>query len=132
MALVGNLTKKTINYSILEFTIIKNFKVKLHPPNAPKTIEVILFPLNKRWIKCNTDGSFSNSLASYGGIFRDDQKDFIYGFSNLVEGNSSFQAELIGVIHAIEITFHFGWKKLLLEKNSSLIILVIHDSKFVL
>lgn len=70
----------------------------------------------------NTDESFFNSFSSCGGLFRGDQRDFIYGFSDLMEGKYSLRAKLFGVIHDINIDFTFCWKKMWLERDLSLVI----------
>lgn len=70
----------------------------------------------------NTDESFFNYFSSCGCLFRGDQRDFIYSFLDLMEGKYSLHAKLFGVTHAINIDFTFCWKKMWLERDSSLVI----------
>lgn len=67
----------------------------------------------------------------YRGLFRDDQGNFIYGIHIWLKDISCFYAELIEVIHAINLTLHFGWNKLWLKTYSSFVILAFHESKLV-
>lgn len=103
MAFTRNLTKKFANFTIHDFSNLKNFKVSLYPTNAPKIIEVLWKPLFFL-LKCNIDGSFSTRLTSCGVLFRDHNGDFVHGFSEMVDGNSSLHAKLYGVTRAIDIT----------------------------
>lgn len=52
--LSGSKTNKTSGRDIREFTILKCFKVNLHPPKAPHIKEVFWFPPSFNWIKVNT------------------------------------------------------------------------------
>jgi hypothetical protein len=70
VALSGNLSKKVASPSIANFIILKKFNVSLHPPRAPKIIEVIWQPPPRAWVNCNTDGSTNGTLSSCGGIFK--------------------------------------------------------------
>lgn len=123
--------KKVTNSSIHDFSIIKNFKITLHPPKASKIIEVLWLPPTRGWLKCNMNGPYSNSLASCGRFFRDEHQDLFYAFSELVEGSSSLHTELYGIIMAIDITIHFSWNKLWLKMNSTFVLLALQDSKVV-
>jgi predicted ferric reductase len=60
VSLAGNLTNKTYHASMTDFTILKKFKVSVHPPRAPIIKEVLWQPPRFNWLKCNTDGA-SNS-----------------------------------------------------------------------
>jgi hypothetical protein len=71
-SLTGTITSLTSGPSILDFEILKFFKVSIHHPKAPKIIEMIWSPPMHGWIKCNTDvtsvGNPGN--AACAGIFR--------------------------------------------------------------
>lgn len=58
--------------NMTKFSILKTFKVDIHPPRAPLIKEVIWFPLIPPWIKCNIDGSSINNfyVASARAVFR--------------------------------------------------------------
>ena len=70
VSLSGNNTSKAACNSITEFSILKTFNIAIHPPKAPRIIEVLWHPLIFDWIKCNTDGAASGipSKAACGGI----------------------------------------------------------------
>jgi hypothetical protein len=68
--LSGNKTNKTFNSSMRDFTILKKFRINIHPPKAPIIKEVIWQPPLFNWIKGNTDGAADSSTTAYGGFFR--------------------------------------------------------------
>lgn len=105
---IGDITSKMDSSSIHEFTIIKTFNVKLHPPKAPKNIEVICKHFAGGWLKCNTYGSFSTDMASCEGLFRNSLGDFVFDFAEKFDCPSSIHAELFGVIKAVDYAYHFG------------------------
>lgn len=131
VAFIENITSKMASSSIHEFTIIKSFNVKLHPPKAHRIIDVIWRPLNVGWLKCNMDNSFSIDLASFGGMFRKSSGEFVFGFTDMLDCSSSIRAELLGVIKAIDFASSFGWNSIRLETDSSFVLLAIHDPKVV-
>ncbi|KAK2417205.1 serum response factor protein A [Trifolium repens] len=103
--LSGNKTRKVFNSSMRDFSILKKFKIDIHPPKAP-TIKEILWCLPQlNWMKCNTDGVATTDTTSYRGIFRDHLADFRGGFAENIGKNSAFFAEILGAIRAIEIAF---------------------------
>ncbi|MCH83045.1 ribonuclease H protein, partial [Trifolium medium] len=65
--------------------------------------EVIWCPPLSNWIKGNTDGVSTNISSSCGGIFRNCQADFVGCFAKNLGTGTTFQAELAGVMRAIEI-----------------------------
>ncbi|CAK8565045.1 unnamed protein product [Lathyrus sativus] len=108
-SLISNHSNKVSKSFIHDLVIINKFNVLIHPPPAPKIIDVIWHPPSRGWIKCNSDRSFSSILASYSGLFRDFNVDFLHEFDENVHCNSSLQAELWGVIRAIEIANAHHW-----------------------
>lgn len=107
---------------MLDFIILKKFNVSVHPPNAPKIIEVIWNPPIFNWIKCNTDGSTTNTSSACGGIFRDNQAKFLLCFAEKTKNGSAFYAELSGVLKAIELAHTYNWNCLWLECDSALVV----------
>jgi hypothetical protein len=107
----GNATKSTTNSSMVDFRILKAFNVSLHPPNSPSIKEVVWSPPIASWVKCNTDGAAAGNPgpASCAGVFRDHNAQFLGGFTVNLGISSSFHAELLGVINAIDIAFDKGW-----------------------
>jgi hypothetical protein len=89
------------------FKILKAFNVSIHHPNAPSIKEVVWLPPIVPWVKCNPDGAAAGNLgqAACGSVFRDHNAIFLGGFSVNLGFASTFHAELLGVINAIEIAF---------------------------
>jgi len=77
VSLAGN-NSRTTSLSMSDSVLLKKFNVTLHPPRAPKIIEVIWHPPVAPWVKCNTDGCFTTtSSSSCGGIVRNPNSDMI-------------------------------------------------------
>jgi ribonuclease HI len=76
------------------------------------------------WLKCNIDGASNGNpgIAACGGIFRNYDADFIYGFAEPLGTTSSFVAELSGALRAIEIALHRNWTHLWIESDSSSVV----------
>jgi ribonuclease HI len=130
-ALSGNVTKAVASASIPNFVILKKLNVNLHPPKAPKIIEVLWKPPNLLWTKCNTDGSSTSTSSACGGIFRNHDSDLLLCFAeNTGEGNA-FHAELSGAMRAIELAKQYNWNNLWLECDSSLVIKAIKNQSIV-
>lgn len=86
-----------------DFFILKKLNVNLHPRKAPKIIGVLWLPPILDWLKCNTDGSSNNHSSSCGGIFRNNNVDFMLCFAENIGLANAFIAELSGAMRAIEI-----------------------------
>ena len=104
VSIVGNLTKVANGHAIMDFMVLKAFKVNTHHPNAPKITEVIWSPPILNWIKCNTDGAALGSpgQAACAGIFRNRNGESIGCFAVNLGITNAFYAELMGVIFAVE------------------------------
>jgi len=105
-----------------DFSILKNFNVTIHPPNAPKD-----------WIKCNSDGSAQGvpGLASCGGIYRNANAEHLGSFFFNIGVGSSFQVELIGAMLAIEIADSMNWRKFWLETDSKMVVQALQNPQMV-
>lgn len=124
--LVGMSSKGTMSSSIRDFSILKAFNISSHACRAPRITEVtwILPPCNCNWVKCDSDGASRGNpgWSSCGGVFR--------GFGGAAFGsfacdhgvNSTFFAELMGAIIAIEEASLRGWNNLWLEYDSQLVV----------
>jgi hypothetical protein len=110
-----------------DFMILKRFKVSIYPPRAPIIKEVIWKPPLANWTKCNTDGTYTNTNAACGGIFRNHSADFLGCFAEPVGRISSFFSEFCGVLRAIEIADQLNWSNLWVETDSSLTVLAFKD-----
>jgi len=121
-SLSGNNTKAAASSCMTEFVIMKKFNVNLHPPNAPKIIEVIWHHPITNWINCNTDGSSNSHTSSCGGIFRNSNVDFLLCFAENVGPENAYFAELAGAMRAIDIAHQNNWRDLWLELDSILVV----------
>lgn len=124
-SLSGNTTRKTSTNSIRDFTVIKLFNVDIHHPRAPIIKEVIWSPPTPSWIKCNIDGaSIGNpGNSACGGVFRDDEANFLCCFAEPLGQSNSYLAEISGALRAIEVASQRGWRNLWIETDSSLVVL---------
>jgi len=121
-SLSGNLATATASSSISEFSFIKKFCVNIHPPKAPRIVEVIWHPPIHHWIKCNTDGASNSVTASSGGIFRDREANYLLGFAENVGQENAYFAQLSAAMRAIELAKMQNWMQLWLESDSSLVV----------
>jgi ribonuclease HI len=121
-ALAGNLSKSVASPSISNFVILKKFNVNLHPPRAPRIIEIIWQPPSPGWTKCNTDGSTNGNSSSCGGIFRDGNSNLLICFGESTGIGNSIHAEISGAMRAIELAKTHHWTNLWLEVDSELVV----------
>lgn len=131
VSLAGNNTKLTSTSSIRDFVVIKKFNIEIHPPRAPTIKEVYWHPPIASWVKCNTDGAATAISSSCGGIFRDNNADFICCFAENLPGVNSFVAEICGALRAIEIAAQRNWRNLWIETDSSLVVLAFKSSAII-
>ncbi|KAF7803041.1 hypothetical protein G2W53_042152 [Senna tora] len=76
------------------------------------------------WIKVNTDGSYyseQNSMAC-GGVARDKDNNWIFGFSKRLGRGNALHAEIWGILQGLKIAWEKGYKKVIIESDSSLAI----------
>lgn len=104
ISMAGNLTNKTAS------------------SKAPKIVEVIWNPPIFNWVKCNIDGSATNTTSACGGIFRDKNAKFLYCFAENTNFESAYHAELSGAMRAIELASQYQWNLLWLECDSALVV----------
>ncbi|XP_042045568.1 uncharacterized protein LOC121791808 [Salvia splendens] len=71
--------------------------IKWEPPDPP-------------WIKVNTDGSFNEAInkAGGGGVIRDFSGKMLVAFCIPFEAQSALEAELLAMIHGLNIAKEFG------------------------
>ncbi|KAJ1376805.1 Ribonuclease H-like superfamily [Sesbania bispinosa] len=71
-------------------------------------------------IKGNVDGSFfpDSKRMGVGGLFRDNNKQWLGGFSGYVGCGNPLEAELLAVLSALQFAWSQGWKSLILETDS--------------
>jgi ribonuclease HI len=66
-------------------------------------------------------------LSSCGGIFRNNDADFLLGFAEPLGFASSYLAELQGALRAIEVAHQMNWKNLWIETDSVLVVLAFKN-----
>jgi len=121
VTIAGN-NSKAISLSMSDFSLLKKFDITLHPPRAPKIIEVICHPPMDPWIKCNTDGCSTESAASSRGIFRNANFEMLLCFAEKLDSENAFQAEIMGTMRAIEVAFLNNWRHLWLEMDYAMVV----------
>jgi ribonuclease HI len=75
-------------------------------------------------ISLHNKGAFcgSSGNASCGGIFRDHEAEFVYGFAEPLTASNAFIAEICGFMRAIEIAYQKSWNHLWIETDSLLVV----------
>ncbi|XP_024632876.1 uncharacterized protein [Medicago truncatula] len=94
----------------------------LIPPSHRRVrdiVSVIWKPPTITWVKANTDGSVIGINSSCGGIFRDFTGAYLGGFSSNLGEGTVFEAELTGLMLAMEYAARHNWSRLWLESDSS-------------
>jgi ribonuclease HI len=131
-SLTGNNTKKVASNSIRDFIVLKHFKVCTHNPKTPIVKEIFWNPPLLNWVKCNIDGASKGNpgLSSCGGIFRNNEADFLLCFAEPLGFTSSYHAELQGALRAIEVAHQMNLNNLWLETDSSLVVLAFKNPDF--
>ncbi|KAI4313582.1 hypothetical protein L6164_026547 [Bauhinia variegata] len=78
------------------------------------------FP-EKGWIKCNVDGSFLSEKRSTGcgGVYRDEQGNWLYGFSKKLVYSDLTTAEIEAIYTGLKVAWERGYKKIILESDST-------------
>ncbi|KAK2403171.1 hypothetical protein QL285_052632 [Trifolium repens] len=133
LTLSGKISMLHAFSSISEFVILKALHVPLTYPNAPVIKEVLWQLPLLGWIKCNSDGASVGNPgnSACGGIFRNSEANFCGAFAINLGTQSSFVAELMGAMLAIEIAHHNGWNSLWLETYSKLVLCAFKSSSSV-
>lgn len=74
-------------------------------------------PLN--WVTLNTDGSVRglNFSASSGGILRDSQDKWVFGYGRNIGSCSVLKAELWGIWDGLHLAWQHGFRNVILETN---------------
>ncbi|MCI34447.1 ribonuclease H protein, partial [Trifolium medium] len=73
------------------------------------------------WIKCNTDGALvaQNQQAGCGGVFRNESGAWLGGFARKLGSCSTLMAELWGILSALQLATEKGYRKVILESDST-------------
>jgi len=105
-----------------DVAVLNNFMIPPHFCRFKEIIFVVWKPPTITWVKVNTDGSVIGLNASCGGIFRDYRGTFLGCFANNVGHVSGFEAELMGLILAMEFAVRKQWTRLWIECDSSSVV----------
>lgn len=112
--------------------ILNKIGIPVHLCRAPKVYNVIWKKPTFPWLKVNTDGLSKGNpgLAAAGGIFRDCLGVCHGCFAEPLGIQTSFFAELMAIVLAIEIAVHRGWSSIWLECDSLSAVYCLNNSSF--
>lgn len=124
VSISGRLSLGTMNNSIAEFIILKNFLIDGHFYKAPKTKEAIWLSPPCYWTKCNVDGAAHGcpGNSACGSLFRDYNSAALGNFSCNLGCSTYLFAELSAVIYATKIANSKGWLKLWIKTDLMLVV----------
>ena len=85
-------------------------------------IEVYYF--RKGWVKLNTDGAANlvTYIASYGGLIRDEESRWIYGFTKPLGNRSAFTIECWSALCGLQEVWKMGYRRIPMECDSKTLI----------
>jgi len=117
VALIGNRSQGYCLQS--DKLLLDNFHVSPGYRHFKEIIEVTWKALTARWVKANIDGFVKASLASCGDIFCDYRGTFLGTFASNLGDVTVFEAELTGILMAMEYAIAHSWHNLWIECDSS-------------
>ncbi|KAK1568870.1 hypothetical protein Q3G72_029974 [Acer saccharum] len=94
-----------------------------------KTCLLLWNPPSLDWVKLNVDGSMdpdSGSIAA-GGVIRDHKKNWLGGFTLNKGMGSVIEVELWGIFEGLKIAWKAGYKKVIVETDSQMAVLLLKD-----
>ncbi|CAN1165455.1 Putative ribonuclease H protein At1g65750 [Linum perenne] len=96
-------------------------------PLPRRTIAIDWDPGPEGWVTINTDGSVlqSSGNATAGGLIRDHLGHCFSAFSANLGRCSITRAELRGILHGLEFSWSYGYKKVRLHTDSQSAVLLI-------
>lgn len=118
-------------YLFLDIVILENLFVSPSHRRIRDIIPVVWKAPTVYWVKVNTDGSVRNFMAACGGIFCDSRGTFFGGFASNLGAVSAFEAEILGLILAIEYAVSNSWSRLWLESDSSCAVQAFHKPSLI-
>lgn len=75
------------------------------------------------WLKINTDGSaLGSGVITGGGVFRDSWGSVLGCFRQSFGVGSSFEAELLASMLALDWAYYAGWRRIWLEVDSTQVV----------
>ncbi|KAF7829553.1 ribonuclease H [Senna tora] len=81
------------------------------------------------WVKFNVDGARKDSLnlTTCGGVARDSSGRFLFGFVRDLGDGTVLNAELWGILSALEVSWHKGFKKIVVESDCLVAVKLVND-----
>lgn len=129
IAMSGNISKGNCLPS--DIIILKNLFVSPLHRRVRDITPVVWKAPTIPWVKANTDGSVRNLMAACGGIFRDSRGTFLGGFACNIGRVSVFEAEVLGLIFAMEYATSNNWSRLWLESDSTSAVEAFHKPSLI-
>ena len=111
--------------------VLNNFLISPSYRRVKEIMSVIWKPPTITWVKANTDGSVLNLNSSCGGIFRDFHGTYLGSFACNIGYGNVFEAELAGLMCAIEYAASHNWYRLWLESDSSTAVQAFHNHSII-
>ncbi|XP_057774769.1 uncharacterized protein LOC130993749 [Salvia miltiorrhiza] len=110
-----------------DYLTVRQLGVSVHQRPPPDFTSVYWSPPAYSWIKANTDGSAVGAPGRIcaGGVFRD-WRGFVRGCFHVEGGTGfAFEAELLGIITAIDFAHQCGWFKIWIEADSTYVVSIL-------
>ncbi|XP_057770911.1 uncharacterized protein LOC130990700 [Salvia miltiorrhiza] len=110
-----------------EYLVIRQLGIRVREKSSPKFDSVYWSPPTYSWFKVNTDGSTIRAPGRIcaGRVFRD-WRGMVRGCFHVEGGNGfAFEAELLGLISAIEFAYSNGRLKIWFEADSSYVVHIL-------
>ncbi|KAI5394821.1 hypothetical protein KIW84_061438 [Lathyrus oleraceus] len=90
ISIAGTCTNLKSSLSIKHFSLLKKFNISFHPPNATSIKYVLWHPSFINWTKSNIHGATIHVMAAYGGLFLNNDTNFVGAFTEQVRCNRHF------------------------------------------
>lgn len=101
--------------------------VKMNPFNT-KSHLLTWTPLGKGRIKLNSNGAVSSDGSSIGGVIRDANANWLWGYSLSFGTESFFKVEVRALLKGLNIAWNKGFRKVVVEYDNALLVdLIISD-----
>lgn len=110
-SIFDNVVSVGSHLSMVDFVILKKFKVIIRPPRASNILEVLWQPPPRNWIKLNCDkaSTYPSIISAYGGLARENGGCFLGDFAYFLGASNSLIVEISATMQAIEFTHERNW-----------------------
>lgn len=81
-------------------------------------------PLDTGWVKLNFDGTvpIDGNFAAIGGVLRDFNARWIYGYNMFMGTDSIFKIEVRTMLEGLLLTWEKGYKQVQVESDNALLV----------